>query len=256
MELESEIRRFLTDRALPIITNPKSGDTVYLMSKRNEENYYVFLDKVFSHITIWDDKVKHCECVKKIIRQKMTRLQFMIFVVKHDVSLTQCTGNYDGHDNLEESCFFYFEEKNHIDIDFRTCEDLMNPNTELISIVKGAFDYLKGKYCKKHYAKRNRHWISFNDKYWRLQASLFYKGLPPLSNKGCYGRKVGITLNEECKDCKYFAFLEYFHHCDFDYWEIYEGHHSILLPDDGKTYACEHFKRNGRPDAHASIANV
>lgn len=256
-ELENEIRRFLTDRALPIIMNPKSGDTVHLMSKRSEENYYVYLDKIFNGITVWDKKVKHCKCVEEIIKQKeMTRLQLMIFIVKHDINFSKCTHYYDGHNGPEDSCFLMLDSKNHIDIDFCTHEDLLRGNTQLRSIVKSAFDYLKGEYCKKYYERSNWNpdWVSFNDKYWKLQAELFYKGLPALSNKGCHGRKVGITPDEECKDCKYFAFLEFFHHCDFDYWEVYEEHHCILLPDDGKTYACDHFKRTeSKKNSHTSI---
>lgn len=287
-KLENEIRRFLVYRALPIITEPESGDTVYLRSlikdttqfKKGvsfeealvilEENaddyeriekkrYDAFLDKVFSHITIWDKRIEHCACVGEIIkRKKMTLLQFIVFVVKHDIDLTECTGMYDGTHNLEESCYFQLDRENQIDIDFRTREDVMESNTQLRSIIRGAFDYLKGRYCKKHYAKRDRFvpsWISFNDKYWYLQAELFYKGLPPLSNKGCHGRKVGITLNEECKDCKFFAFLKSFHHCDFDYWEKYGEHNYVLLPDDGRTYACKHFVKTVTKEKPMKIIN-
>lgn len=247
-DIETKIRSFLTDRALPIITHPKSGDTVHLISKRPEENYYLFLDKRFDHITVWDKEAKHCKCVEEIIERKgMTLLQLIIFIVKHNVSFSSdCSGYYDGGSDLDDACFFYLDKKNHIDIGFRTHEDLLSAN--LTSIVKGAFYYLKGKHCNKYYRNLNKHSshrIGIDANYWKLQAELFYKGLPPLSNKGCYGRKAGITPNEECKDCKYFAFLEYFHHCDFDYWKRYGVHRTILLPDDGKTYACKHFLRNG-----------
>jgi len=246
-DMEIKIRNFLTDRALPIIMHPKSGDTVHLMSKRPEENYYLFLDKRFDHITVWDKEAKHCKCVEEIIERKgMTLLQLIIFIVKHDVSYSSnCSGCYDGVHSLGNDCFFYLDNKNHITINSYTHEDLSSAN--LTSIVKGAFYYLKGKHCNKYYRNLDKHHsvrIGIDANYWRLQAELFYKGLPPLSNKGCCGRKVGITSNEECKDCKYFAFLEFFHHCDFNYWKVYEKHRCILLPDDGKSYACEHyFKR-------------
>jgi len=258
-ELENKIRKFMIDRALPIIMNPKSGDTVHLMSKRPEQNYYLFLDKQFNHITIWDRKAKHCKCVDEIIKQKgMTLLQLLIFIVKHDISFSSdCSGYYDFAGDLDDSCFFYLDKENQIDISFCTHEDLLS--ADLTSIVKGVFYYLKGGYCNKYYRNVDKHHsigLGIDAEYWKLQAELFYKGLPPLSNKGCYGRKAGITPNEECKDCKYFAFLEYFHHCDFDYWKRYGVHLTILLPNDGKTYACEHFKRNDELDVHETIDSV
>ena len=243
-ELENKIRHFLTDRVLPIIRDPKSGDTEYLMSKCNENNYDTFLDKQFNDIAMCDKRAKHCGCVKEIIKRKgMTLLQLIIFIVKHNVNFVEESHNYNDSNTLDNACFFMLDGKNSITIDFCIREDLND--SELITIVRSAFNYLRGRYCKGYRGKLNcepSEIMGIDDKYWKLQAELFYKGLPALSNKGCNGRKVGITQNEECKDCKYFA-IELSPHCDFNYWKIYEQPLCLLLPDNGKTYACEHFKR-------------
>ena len=240
---EEKIKDFLINLAFPLITDKDSGDTTYLMSKF--VRYSEFLDKEFKTITVWNKKEKHCNCVSEIIQHgKMTALQILIFIIQHKVCFSPCSGYFNGHNNLEDACYFNLAHRNHITIDFCFHEDILENNTQLCSIVKGAFNSLKGKYCKKYYIEPDLYppfWIEFNNEYWKLQADLFYAGRLALSNKGCYGRKAGIFLNKECKDCKYFASLDDFHHCNFDYWKKYGEHHTILLPNNGKTYACKHF---------------
>ena len=118
---------------------------------------------------------------------------------------------------------------------------------KLETAVKSGFDYLKASYCGKNYPPSDS---DFKYGYWKIQAELFFKELPPLSNKGCSNKKSGITWNKECKDCIHFNNKdEDYTCCEFDYEEYKDDYgrstkvgFNIFLPDDGKTYACKHFK--------------
>jgi len=249
LELEKELRNFLLNRVLPLMTDeleeswPLTSD---LIGNRhgsifNEKNYGAFLDQGFG--TAWTELGKH-KCINKIIKDGgLNLLQFLIFMVKHNMNFGDNAGHYG-----EGGSYFYFNKKTSINIPFRTHSMLLGG--KLMTTVKSGFDYLKGEYCGENYPSSDS---DFNYEYWKIQAQLFFKGLPPLSNRGCSDKKPGITWDKECKDCIYFndkkEDYQWIHGvCDFDYVEKYRDkyHRStkigfvLLLPDDGKTYACKH----------------
>ncbi len=247
--IEKKLRDFLLNRVLPLMTDEleegyplKSnligdGDgPVYVM---NEANYGAFLDQGFG--TSGTEIGEH-KCVNKIIKDGgLTLLQLLIFIVKHNLDFCDNAGHYV----YGPDCYLYLNKKISISIPFPIHSMLLGG--ELETAVKSGFDYLKANYCGKNYPLSDS---DFRYGYWKIQAELFFKELPPLSNRGCSNKKSGITWNEECKDCAFFNKGKDYTCCEFDYNEKYRDKYdrytktgfNIFLPDDGKTYACKHFK--------------
>lgn len=246
--VEKKLRNFLLNRVLPLMTDeleegyPLKSDLIENKYVFTEANYGNFLDQGFG--TSWTETGEH-KCVNKIIKDGgLTLLQLLIFIVKHDMNFCDSAGHY-----VYGDCYFYLNKKTSINIPFRIHSMLLGG--KLITATNSGFDYLKEKYCGKNYPYPDS---NFNYEYWKIQAELFFKELPPISNRGCSDKKSGITWNKECKDCVYFndkkEDYQWIHGvCDFDYAEKYRDKYGrstkigfvLLLPDNGKTYACKHF---------------
>lgn len=241
-EIEKKLRNFLLNRVLPLMTDeleeawPLKADLIG--DKRgsifNETNYGAFLDQWLS--TQWTalDKCK-CKCIKKIINNGgLNFLQLLIFIEKHNLDFCDNSGHYG-----EGGCYLYIDKKTSINISFMMHHELLEG--KLSTAVKSGFDHLKAKYCGENYISSG---ANFNYEYWKIQAELFFKGLPSLSNRGCSDKKSGITWNKECKDCIYFKIKTDYAICNFDYYKEYKKlGFALILPDDGKTYACKHFDK-------------
>ncbi len=248
LQIEKKLRDFLLNRVLPLMTDeleegyPLKSDLIKNEYVFNEANYGNFLDQGFG--TSWVETGKH-KCVNKIIKDRgLTLLQLLIFIVKHNLDFCDNAGHY-----VYGGSYLYLNKKNSISMSFHMHSTLLGGKLE--TAVKAGFDYLKGEYCVKNYPVSDS---NFKYRYWKIQAELFFKGLPPISNKGCSDKKSGITWNKECKDCIYFNDNKGDYRwidgvCDFDYTEHYRDQYRratkigfvLLLPDDGKTYACKHF---------------
>jgi len=243
LKLEKKLRDFLLNRVLPLMTDeleeeyPLKSDLITREFVFNEKNYGAFLDQGFG--TSWTGSGK-CKCTNKIIKDGgLNLLQLLIFVIKHDLNFADNGGHYG-----EGGCYLYLNKKTSINMSFHMYSTLLG--SRLITAVQSGFDYLKGEYCGKNYPPSDSNFIY---KYWKIQAELFFKELPPLSNRGCSNpQKPGITWGKECKDCVCFNNKEY-GVCDFDYTEEYRDQYRrstkvgfvLLLPNNGKTYACKHF---------------
>ncbi len=243
--IEKKLRDFLLNRVLPLMTDeveedyPLKSDLIKNEYVFNEANYGDFLDQRFG--TDWIETGEH-KCVNKIIKDRgLTLLQLLIFIAKHNLDFCGNAGHYV----YGPGCYLYLNKKTSISIPFPIHGMLLGD--KLKPAVKSGFDYLKADYCGKNYPPSDS---DFEYEYWKIQAELFFKGLPPLSNRGCSNKKSGITWNEECKDCAFFNKGKDYTCCEFDYVEKYRGKYgrstkvgfNLFLPDDGKTYACKHFK--------------
>ncbi len=196
--IEKKLRDFMLNRVLPLMTDeleegyPLKSD---LIGNRrgsifNETNYGTFLDQRFG--TTWIAPGK-CKCRNKIVKDKgLNLLQLLIFIVKHDLDFCEKAGHYSS----EGGCYLYIDDKISINISFMMHNMLLGG--KLSTAVKSGFDYLKAKYCGENYISSK---VDFYYEYWKIQAELFFKGLPPISNRGCSNKKPGITWDKECKDC-------------------------------------------------------
>ncbi len=243
-ELEKKLRGFLLNRVLPLMTDeleeewPLTSDLITREFVFNEANYGAFLDQGFG--TSWTGSGR-CKCTNKIIKDRgLNLLQLLIFIVKHNLNFADNGGHY-----CSGGCYLYLNKKTSISMSFHMRSTLLGGR--LMTALQSGFDYLKGEYCVKNYPPSDS---NFNYVYWKIQAELFFKDLPPLSNRGCSNpQKPGITWNKECKDCAYFGKNDkYYGVCDFDYDEYKDNYGRstkigfvLLLPADGKTYACKHF---------------
>ena len=240
--IEKKLRDFLLNRVLPLMTDeleegyPLKSDLIKSEYVFNEANYGNFLDQGFG--ISWVEIGKH-KCISKIIKDRgLTLLQLLIFIVKHNLDFCDNAGHY-----LYGDSYLYLNKKTSIDMPFSMHSMLLRGKLE--TAVKSGFDYLKANYCGKNYPPSDS---DFNYGYWKIQAELFFKELPPISNRGCSDKKSGITWNEECKDCIHFNNKKY-GVCHFNYTKKYRDEYGrgtkigfvLLLPDDGKTYACKHF---------------
>lgn len=243
-EVEKKLRNFLLNRVLPLMTDeseegyPLKADLIGNKhgSIFNEINYGAFLDQWLGTAGTESSK---CKCTKEIINNGgLSLLQLLIFIVKHNLDFCDNAGHY-----CDGGCYLYIEQDAELDvgtsINISFAMHSMLLGDELSLAVKSGFDHLKAKYCGKNYMPSN---TNFNYEYWKIQAELFFKGLPYISNKGCSNKKSGITWNKECKDCIYFKTKNEYSCCGFDYYKEYRKvGFFLILPDDGKTYACKHF---------------
>ncbi len=244
LELEKKLRDFLLNRVLPLMTDeleegyPLKSKLITREFVFNEKNYGAFLDQGFG--TSWTETGKH-KCVNKIIKDRgLNLLQLLIFIVKHNLDFCDNAGHYCSGGGS----YLYLNKKTSISMPFMIHSMLLGG--KLRTAVKSGFDCLKGEYCGKNYPPSDS---NFNYEYWKIQAELFFKGLPPISNRGCSDKKPGITWNKECKDCAYFKKKKDYTCCGFDYYKYKDKYgrstkvgFSIILPKDGKTYACKHLK--------------
>ncbi|HDY67487.1 MAG TPA: hypothetical protein ENH85_06835 [Candidatus Scalindua sp.] len=241
--IEEKLRDFLLNRVLPLMTDeleegyPLKSDLITREFVFNEKNYGAFLEQWFS--TSWVETGKD-KCVNKIIKDRgLTLLQLLIFIVKHNLNFCDNAGHY-----VYGGCYFYLNKKTSISIPFSIHGMLLGG--KLKTAVKSGFDYLKANYCGKNYPPSDS---NFNYVYWKIQAELFFKKLPPISNRGCSNKKSGITWNKECKNCAFFNKEKDYTCCEFDYDKYKDKYNrytkigfNLFLPDNGKTYACKHFK--------------
>lgn len=237
-KVEKKLRDFLLNRVLPLMTDeleemyPLKADLIGNKhgSIFNETNYGTFLDQWLG--IDWAASSK-CKCINEIIdNEGLSLLQLLIFIEKHNLDFCANAGHY-----CNGGCYLYIDVETSINIGFMIHNTLLGGRLGLA--VKSGFDHLKAKYCGENYTPSN---ANFNYEYWKIQAELFFKGLPYISNKGCSNKKAGVTWNKECKDCIYFKTNNKYTCCEFDYNKEYRKiGFALILPDDGKTYACKHF---------------
>jgi hypothetical protein len=262
-----KIKNFMVEFVLPRLTNNAFQDRGFfnsyaLMSINIEKKWDDFGEYLEQKFDLWitNKKLKTCDHADTLINQRsVTLLDLLIFKAQHGYF---DYGNSDH--NYQSSTAFYVDRENHLYMPWSVGEDLLQG--DLTGAVRGVYNHLNIEKCPKYDCDNdekhsfygairktyppNGNNRDFKAEYWELQAYRYFGKYAPLTNKGCHSCKIGITPNMECRECGFFKLFDHknvkFYHCTFDYWKKYGWHYSNILPDDGKTYACENFQRPQR----------
>lgn len=260
------IKNFMVEFVLPRLTNKFYEDRGFfasysLMSINIEKKHNDFGEYLEQKFSMWgiNRRLKTCDHAESILNQKfVTLLDLLIFKAQHGYY------EYEGY-GCGGYRSFYVDRENHTYLPFGVAEDILGG--DLIPAVRGVYNHLNIEKCLKYDCDNDRNHSTydpirkiyppnwnrrdFRAEYWEMQAYRYFGNYAPLTNKGCHSCKIGYTPDRECFECVFFKKFRdktvKFQHCTFDYWKKYGWHHSNILPDDGKTYACENFKkRRGR----------